>query len=94
MKLLLVLCVLAMPVQAVVVAHAITSDGRTLSLHDTKCKSETGWYVELSSTTTILFQGCWNHHPTIDGVVHIKWDDGDESIAPKRVFKQGPKGSV
>jgi hypothetical protein len=93
MRLLLLLCVLALPAQAAVFAHAITTENRVLNLHDTKCTGG-GWEVELVSATAIIFKGCWIHHPTIDGAIHIRWQDKDESIVPKSVFKAGERPGV
>jgi hypothetical protein len=79
---------LALPAQAVVVAHAVTPQHRVLNLHDSKCDSG-GYRAELVSATAIIFKGCWMKHATIDGAIHIQWEDGDESIVPVRVLKPG-----
>ena len=42
----------------------------------------------------MLFTGCWVMHPGIQGAVWIKWDDGDETIAPVKVFKRGARQSL
>ena len=95
MRILLLLCALASPAQAAVFAHAITNDGKTLNLHDTKCKGAVpSWDVELVTSASIVFKGCWMHHPAIEGAVLIKWDDGDESVAPKSAFKMGARGGI
>jgi hypothetical protein len=93
MRLLLLLCALACPAQAAIFAHAETNDDRVLNLRDTKCEKG-GWEVELATTNTIVFQGCWIMHPSIEGAIYIKWRDGDESVVPRSVFKPGSKPTV
>lgn len=34
-----------------------------------------------------VFFGCWT---TLDGVVFILWEDGDQSMIPEQAFKQVP----
>jgi hypothetical protein len=88
MRVLWLALLVAFPASSAVIMHAVTTDNRVLSLHDTKCPTQ-GWEVDLSTTNLTVFKGCWMRHPTINEAIHIQWLDGDESIVPTNVFKQG-----
>ena len=89
----LLLLALSLPAEAAVVAHAVTTENRVLNLHDTRCATP-GWEVELVSTSILIFKGCWMRHPTLNGAIHIRWADGDESVVPTSVFVTGPRPSI
>lgn len=79
---------------AAVFAHAVAPNGRVISLHDTTCKEGSHKADMAEPDGAMLFTGCWVMHPGIQGAVWIKWDDGDETIAPVKVFKRGARQSL
>jgi hypothetical protein len=90
--LLLAVMLVAGPAAAAVFAHAITDDGRTLNLHDTKC-ADGGWKAELIAPSgKLLFDGCWVQHPRNEEAILGNWDGGSKWwAAPKSMFKEGPR---
>lgn len=76
------------PAHADVIAQAEDRSGRKVILHDTPCKGEPGQFVELMAPNgQLMFVGCWRPG---DGVVLIRWSDGDESVVPAQVFQKAP----
>jgi hypothetical protein len=79
---------------AAVFAHAVAPNGRVINLRDGTCKDGSNKADMSEPSGEVVFTGCWLMHPGIQGAVWIKWDDGDETIAPVKVFKRGPKQTL
>jgi hypothetical protein len=84
----------AAPATAAVFAHAVAPNGRVINLHDGTCKDGSNKADMAEPDGAMLFTGCWLMHPGIQGAVWIKWDDGDETIAPVKVFKRGARQTL